>query len=487
MGGVNWKVAFTVALLAVSVHLLVDPFDFASITTQKPHDPRVFFNNYNYNNVSAGQRPVTQLKNLILRLEELTGIRSWSWLWEGRLCWALLSVALVALAPWVLPALYDYFFVPLYVSRSIEEVEKLIEGKAYPGKRERRLKGPIPPPFPNAWFKVCNSRDIKPGEARDFEVLGMFLVVFRGKDDHKVRILDAYCPHMGANLGVGSKVVGNEIACPFHGWQFNGEGQCTKIPYAEKPPSFAKTTAWPALEVNGSILIWHDAEGRPPQWYPPEIKEINKGGNYIYHGASSHHVRAHIQDIPENGPDTAHLNYLHVPFIIKTLGLDHFFTHTWSASWTAGEGVESHLAHIRVDQGVKFLGRYVPGTLIQVTITQVGPSMVHLNFNTPFGKVIAIETITPMQALLQKATHQAWAEPRCPRWFAKFVLGGLITQFERDVPIWSNKIFLPNPMLVKEDGPISKYRRWFAKNFYSENSERVAQERAVGTAGRLDW
>jgi len=445
--------------------------------------------NHNNNGTLAGDslRPLEQLKLLIARLEDFTGIRGLAWLWAGRVHWALLWVAVLSVLPWVVPGVWSYFFSPLYVTRSIEEVEKLIEGAAYNGPRDRRYKGPIPPPFPNAWFKVCNSNEVKPGEAKDVEVLGMFLVVFRGKDDKKVRILDAYCPHMGANLGVGSKVVGDEIVCPFHGWQFNGEGQCTSIPYAEKPPSFARTKAWPAIEINNSILIWHDAEGRAPLWFPPEIEEISKRGNYVHHGGSSHHVRAHIQDIPENGPDTAHLNYLHVPFIVKTLGLDRWFTHTWTATWNAGEGVESHLAHITVDQGVRFMGRYIPGTLIKVTITQVGPSMVHLNFNTPFGRIMAIETITPVQALLQKATHQAWAEPRVPRWFAKFVLGGLITQFERDVPIWSNKIFLPNPLLVKEDGPIAKYRRWFARNFYSENSNQIAQARASGTAGVLDW
>lgn len=51
----------------------------------------------------------------------------------------------------------------------------------------------------------------------------------------QVSIVDAYCPHLGANLGVGGRVHGNCIECPFHGWQFDGEtGQCVKIPYAEK-------------------------------------------------------------------------------------------------------------------------------------------------------------------------------------------------------------------------------------------------------------
>jgi cholesterol 7-dehydrogenase len=41
------------------------------------------------------------------------------------------------------------------------------------------------------------------------------LVLFR-TESGEAKVLDAYCPHMGADLGVGSKVVGDCIECPFH-------------------------------------------------------------------------------------------------------------------------------------------------------------------------------------------------------------------------------------------------------------------------------
>jgi cholesterol 7-dehydrogenase len=45
--------------------------------------------------------------------------------------------------------------------------------------------------------------------------LGQHLVLFRTEKD-EAKVLDAYCPHMGADLGVGGKVVGDCIECPFH-------------------------------------------------------------------------------------------------------------------------------------------------------------------------------------------------------------------------------------------------------------------------------
>lgn len=64
--------------------------------------------------------------------------------------------------------------------------------------------------------------------------LGHNLAVFRTTDD-KVYVTDAYCPHLGADLTAGGKVVGNSLECPFHKWRFNGEsGKCVSGPSSEK-------------------------------------------------------------------------------------------------------------------------------------------------------------------------------------------------------------------------------------------------------------
>eukprot|EP01089_Gocevia_fonbrunei_P000403 TRINITY_DN10425_c0_g1_i1.p1 TRINITY_DN10425_c0_g1~~TRINITY_DN10425_c0_g1_i1.p1 ORF type:complete len:461 (+),score=75.62 TRINITY_DN10425_c0_g1_i1:419-1801(+) len=392
------------------------------------------------------------------------------------------------------PKAYTFLFKPVVIIRTLHEVEKDNGALDWQINRQRRLNGQsadklkirnnkrlgkLPPPFPNSWFKVLSADDLKAGECIDVQICGQAIVIFRSEDGKNVSALNAYCPHLGANLGVMGKVTGDCIRCPFHGWKFDGKGKCVEIPYAEKIPTFAKTKSWNVCEKNGMIYVYHDAEDREPTWEIPEVKEIATGG-YVFHGRSEHQIRAHIQEIPENGPDTAHLNVLHVPLTITRLGLDKFFSHVWSASWKPGVDDESHLAHIKVLQKLKFLGKYdVPGTTVDVTITQVGPGLVHLHFQTPFGKVTVFETVTPIEPVLQSATHQVYAERRVPRWFAKFVLNNLIVQFERDIPIWNNKTYLPNPMVIKEDGDIVRFRRWFTQ-FYSENSRNVWKD-------PLDW
>ena len=46
-------------------------------------------------------------------------------------------------------------------------------------------------------------------------------------------MVETYCPHLGADLSAGGKVVGDCIECPFHGWKFDGKsGQLVDIPYS---------------------------------------------------------------------------------------------------------------------------------------------------------------------------------------------------------------------------------------------------------------
>lgn len=69
----------------------------------------------------------------------------------------------------------------------------------------KRPRGLCPPYFPNGWYRLFCSNDLKAGDVRKIDCVGRNVVLFRGTDN-KAYVLDAYCSHMGANLGVGGKV-----------------------------------------------------------------------------------------------------------------------------------------------------------------------------------------------------------------------------------------------------------------------------------------
>src|SRR5262245_59995307 len=124
-------------------------------------------------------------------------------------------------------------------------------------------------PYPNGWFRLAHSHELGKGEIKRISAVGHELIVFRGEDG-KPAVLDAHCPHLGADLSAGGKVVGNTVSCPFHNWQFAGDGQCVKIPYCEKIHKKAVTRAWPTCERDGVIYFYYDAEGRAPAFELPE-------------------------------------------------------------------------------------------------------------------------------------------------------------------------------------------------------------------------
>ena len=69
-------------------------------------------------------------------------------------------------------------------------------------------------PIPNGWFAVAFSRDLVAGDVQAIHYFGQDLVLFRGRDG-AARVLDAYCPHVGAHLGEGglAHCVGGGEAC----------------------------------------------------------------------------------------------------------------------------------------------------------------------------------------------------------------------------------------------------------------------------------
>ena len=150
-----------------------------------------------------------------------------------------------------------------------------------------------PLPMPMGWFQVMFSHELEVGDAIPVEYFGQELVVFR-TEAGEAKVVDAFCPHMGAHLGYGireqtgkgPRIIGDSIECPFHGWRWNGEGQCTHIPYAKNmPPRVAKGEsilgAWPVREINKQILVWYHPNKEAPAWEPeiiPEAQADNRLG-----------------------------------------------------------------------------------------------------------------------------------------------------------------------------------------------------------------
>ncbi|KAG5682992.1 hypothetical protein PVAND_012304 [Polypedilum vanderplanki] len=375
--------------------------------------------------------------------------------------------------PPILILIYFIFFVPVnYKSKDSKDKRTAINRS-----RKLRKNGKnIPPPFPNGWFCLMGSNELEPGTAKDVNCLGENFVVFRSAVTKEVYVLDAYCTHMGANLGVGGIVKDECIECPFHQWKFSGkDGSLVSIPYSEDIKSvqkMAKMRKWISKEINKLIFVWYHAENEEP-WDIPIVQEV-ENDKFWLHGTNDFIIYSHIQDIPENGADRAHLATVHGPNILAGTDIRTFRDkllsiglHLWDAKWNACEGKLKHIAKASIDHVVEVLK--VKFFQLEADVTQIGPGYVVLKLKTFYGNVTILQTVTPIEPMKQRLMHFFYGTP----WnglFMKFTIFGETVNVARDAMVWDNKTFIRNPLLPKEEKQIRLYRNWFSQ-FYSENSK----------------
>jgi phenylpropionate dioxygenase-like ring-hydroxylating dioxygenase large terminal subunit len=86
---------------------------------------------------------------------------------------------------------------------------------------------------------------------RFVRILGEDLVLFRDKRG-RVGLLEARCSHRSASLLYG-RVEERGIACPYHGWLFDTEGNCLETPAEPGESKFHLTVKHKAYPVQKFI------------------------------------------------------------------------------------------------------------------------------------------------------------------------------------------------------------------------------------------
>jgi len=163
----------------------------------------------------------------------------------------------------------------------------------------------------NFWYAAALSTALreKPVKVR---MLGQNLVLFRDAAG-QAHCLSNVCLHRCGSLADGW-VTGNRVACPYHGWEFAGSGQCERIPSlgpGQPPvPGRVKVDSYPVTERYGIVFAFlgdlPEAE-RPPLMPVPEWDQPGWRCN-----TSSFEFRANYRRVLENSLDPAHAEFVHV-------------------------------------------------------------------------------------------------------------------------------------------------------------------------------
>lgn len=161
----------------------------------------------------------------------------------------------------------------------------------------------------NFWYPAAPAADIteKPLKLR---MLGQDFVLWRdSKGD--AHCLSNTCTHRGGSLGDGT-VKDDCIQCPYHGWRFNGEGNCVAIPSLGPNPNIPGRTridAYPVTEKYGLVFCFL---GDLPEAKRPPIMEIREWGQEGWrHTHQAYEFDFNFQRSIENGIDPAHNEFVH--------------------------------------------------------------------------------------------------------------------------------------------------------------------------------
>ena len=172
--------------------------------------------------------------------------------------------------------------------------------------------------FFHQWYPVSPVEDIDPKKPTAVTVLGIRLVIWKPKTSDYQVFIDK-CPHRLAPLSEGrvDEKTGN-LMCSYHGWEFNAQGTCTRIPQAESPELVTKNkknlcaVSLPVRQENDLLWVWPDANSphlaeETPLPLSPQI-DASKG--FVW----SSYVRDleyDWQTLVENVADPSHVPFTH--------------------------------------------------------------------------------------------------------------------------------------------------------------------------------
>eukprot|EP01084_Bolivina_argentea_P076877 139363_1 len=395
---------------------------------------------------------------------------------------------------------------------------------------QRRFKT-YGPPVPNTWYHIIDSDEVKANNNKVIYVraIGQNFAIWRTKNGEPI-VMDAYCPHLGANLGVGGTVTDDDcIKCPFHGWKFDKNGILVDVPYIADKSKLEKIRCrpidkWIAKDFCGLLCVYFHADFEEdcvdnntykPQFDLPEciINEINskKHGWHLHSKNDIGHVELSVIDWVDQSGDHGHFQTLHSQFNIpytntplpdalnKLIGIEHEPMTIIGNKWIEklhgkkdpyyGNCDCKYYIYFLDKAAITWKRKAIPETKSLTKEFYIGPAI--MIFHIPLqamglGSIKVFVTTTPT---LNSDGYSGGSVMRIRIWLSDyslklrivswFIVGIATSQLLSDIKIMCNKIRNKTPCITKGCGPYNIVNTWL-KNFYSKSSSEVGKS-------NLDW
>jgi 5,5'-dehydrodivanillate O-demethylase len=165
------------------------------------------------------------------------------------------------------------------------------------------------------WLPVAELTDVAPGRAKAIHVLGEQFTFFRGEngDPH---LLAYFCAHRNTPLFTG-RVEGDCLRCFYHGWSYDGTGQCVEQPVEDI--SFAQKVRVAGYQMRSyqGLAFAYLGDGEPPPL--PELDRFSFAG---VNSCDSYVRKTNYFNSLENSVDYTHPFFVHMRSEFTGIGVN---------------------------------------------------------------------------------------------------------------------------------------------------------------------
>ena len=167
--------------------------------------------------------------------------------------------------------------------------------------------------FAPGWYVLAASDEVGV-TPKSFLLDGLPLVTFRDAKRHPVVLADR-CAHRNAPLSLG-RVVGSNIRCRYHGWQFDRAGKCREVPglcgEAEHPNRRVPSHA--CRDAQGWLWVYSVPDVEPDSG-PYEIPCADQKGYLTVRERIE--MPGPLEAVAENALDVPHTAFVHAGLFRK--------------------------------------------------------------------------------------------------------------------------------------------------------------------------
>jgi phenylpropionate dioxygenase-like ring-hydroxylating dioxygenase large terminal subunit len=160
-------------------------------------------------------------------------------------------------------------------------------------------------PF-NCWWVAATAAEVSRKPTCRW-LLEQRIVLFR-TEDGTLAALEDRCAHRWAPLSQG-KVIGDAIACPYHGFRYNTRGSCTHVPMLPHVPGKLQVRSYPVHQQGSFVWIWMGDPAKADPTLLPDLRWFTDPDYLQLRGYMK--LGCNYMLLQENVLDPTHVAYVH--------------------------------------------------------------------------------------------------------------------------------------------------------------------------------